>query len=87
MHSRFCDGVRNARPGVWAVPVLVPCVLVFNVHTSWEGPGCLSCPEGSQRPLTLGSFLRGSTINPTGIHEDAGSIPDLAQWLKDLALP
>ena len=47
---------------------------------AWKNFPCQNVETGS-------SHGGSAVVNQTGIHEETGSIPGLAQWVKDLALP
>jgi len=47
----------------------------------------LTVPPESRIPRMGGSHYGSTVTNLTSVHEDAGSIPGPAQWVKDPALP
>ena len=54
---------------------IAPWMQEFSAY--WPGSGW----------LIVGLFSSPTGMNPTSIHKDAGSIPSLGQWVKDLVLP
>ena len=60
--------------------------MIWGLPLPVEGPcNCLSSPL--KKPVNGVPFVAQWLVNPTRNHEVAGSIPGLAQWVKDPALP
>ena len=67
-------------------PVEVRNALTILQCTGQHLPPQLYQPHNKELSVS-GVPVMAQLVNPTSIHEEAGSIPGLAQWVKDLALP
>ena len=63
----------------------IHCTL-FTIAKTWMQPKCPMTEEWMKKMFYSSSYCGSVVTNPTNIHEDAGLIPDPAQWVKDQAL-
>jgi len=62
-------------------------VALFTIAKTWKKLKCPSIDEWIKYMWYRTSYCSTAEMNPTIIHEDAGVIPGLPQWVGGLALP
>ena len=61
--------------------------LMVPIRGGWGPIAFISLAQGFKSKVSRHSYHGSVEMNLTGMHEDAGSIPGLAQWGKDPTLP
>ena len=85
-------GCRLGSDLTWLWLCLWPAATAPIQPLAWEPPYAAGAAQEiakkkRQKRTKIQSSHHGSVVmNPTSIHEDAGLIPGLAQWVKDPAL-
>ena len=62
-------------------------MLLYKKSISNKDLLCSSGKSIQYSVIAWSSHCGSAVMNPTGIHEDKGSISGLAQWIKDPSLP
>ena len=71
--------------GICKILCIILCTCIFSGEKNQSCYQILKEVPDFFKNINVGSSRRGTVVNKSKNHEVAGSVPGLAQWVKDLA--